>query len=117
MDKIIIEALAIDTVIGVYEFERHYPQRLFLDATLDWDIQPAAATDELTYALDYAAVCARLRKVAREESVQLVETLVEKFAQILYQEFSVTRMSLHLRKPSALADTGAVGVCIERCFD
>ena len=116
MDKIIIEALEIDTVIGVYEFERYYPQRLLLDAELDWDISSVAAADNLELALDYAAVCKRLREHALCSPVQLVETLVEKFADILHQEFSVSRMRLHLRKPSALAETGAVGVCIERSF-
>lgn len=117
MDRIVIEALEIDTMIGVHEFEKTYPQRLFLDLELCCDTKPAAANDELGLALDYAKVCARLREYARTNSVLLLETLAERFAEILHNEFSVSRLKLHLRKPSALAETASVGVAIERSFN
>lgn len=117
MDKIVIEALEIDTIIGVYEFEQTYPQRLFLDVELYCDTKPAAVSDELSLALDYAKVCSRLREYAWANSVLLLETLAERFAELLHNEFSVSRLKLHLRKPSALAETASVGVVIERCFD
>ena len=116
VDRIIIEALEIDTIIGAYRHEQEYHQRLLLDLELSYDFRSAAATDDLAQTLDYAQVCARLREYARVNRVVLVETLVERFAELLHREYSVSRMRLHLRKPSALAETGAVGIAIERNF-
>lgn len=116
MDQIIIEALEIDTVIGVHDYEQQFPQRLILNLTIWWDTKASASADELALTVDYASICCRLREYARENSVQLIETLAERMAQLLYAEFSIPRVQLHLRKPSALAETKAVGVLIERKF-
>lgn len=116
MDQITIEALEIDTFIGVHDYEHQFPQRLLLDLTIWWDIKAAATADDLKLTIDYATVCSRLREYARENSVQLVETLAERMASILSIEFAIRKVQLHLRKPSALADAAAVGVLIEREF-
>ena len=55
MDKVFIEGLEVDTLIGAYDWERGIRQCLRLDLTFAWDIRPAAATDDLSQALDYAA--------------------------------------------------------------
>jgi len=116
VDRIIIEALDIDTIIGVHPFEHQFHQRLQLDLELWWDIRAAASTDDLKLTLDYAAICKRLREYALSHQVLLVETLAERMALLLHHEFAVSRVLLHLRKPSALAEAKAVGVCIERQY-
>nr|WP_245555162.1 dihydroneopterin aldolase [Hahella ganghwensis] len=115
-DKITIESLQIDTVIGVYHFEKTYPQRLFLDLELEWDIKAAAQSDDLADTLNYAAVCQRLRDFAAETQYQLLEVLLEKMAELLHQEFGIAWMRLHIRKPSAVAEAASVGVKIERSY-
>ena len=116
VDQIIIEALQIDTVIGVYPFEKTFQQRLYLDMVLAWDIRVAGQSDKLEDTLNYAAVCERLRDYAAEHRFQLLETLLEKFSELLHQEFGVRWMRLHIRKPSAVAEAASVGVRIERSF-
>ncbi|OZG70059.1 dihydroneopterin aldolase [Hahella sp. CCB-MM4] len=116
-DKIVIEALQIDTVIGVYPFEKTYPQRLYLDLELAWDIRKAAQSDELADTLNYAAVCERLRGFAAGVQYQLLEVLLEKMAELLHQEFGIAWMRLHIRKPSAVAEAASVGVKIERSYE
>ncbi len=117
MDRVIIEALQIDTVIGAYAFEQHYPQRLYLDLELAWDHRRAAESDDLQYALDYAEVCRHLREYAANRQFQLLETLADRFAGILHETFKVNWLRLHIRKPSALAYTESVGISLERSFE
>ena len=116
-DQVIIEALALDLVIGVHAFEREYRQRLFLDVCLDHSQRVAAAADDIHATLDYATICERLREYAAARGQQglcLLETLAEEMAAILLREYPVTAVSLTLRKPGAVATCSSVGVRIRR---
>ena len=76
MDSVFIEGLEVDTVIGVYDWEREIRQCLRLDLTLRWDIRPAAGGDDLAQALDYAAVCQSIQTFASEGSVSHYAVLI-----------------------------------------
>ena len=54
MDQVFIKGLAVDAVIGVYDWERTIRQRLVFDLDMGWDIRPAAAGDTLEHTLNYA---------------------------------------------------------------
>lgn len=114
MDRVLIESLNVDTVIGVYEWERHIQQRLVLDLELATDIRPAAQDDDLAQTLDYAATCARIEAFAGEHAFALVETFAERLAAVLREEFGIAWLRLTVRKPGAVAAARAVGVSIER---
>ncbi|WP_158774832.1 dihydroneopterin aldolase [Cobetia sp. L2A1] len=114
MDRVLIEALAVETVIGVYDWERTIRQRLVIDLEMATDIRAAAAGDDLTYTLDYAAISARIQSYAAESSFELVETFAERLAALLREEFSIPWLRMTLRKPGAVPEAVAVGVRIER---
>ncbi len=114
MDCVLIEALEIETVIGVYDWERSIRQRLVLDLELATDIRPAAAADDLAQTLDYAAISERIARFAEAHDFALVETFAERLAALLMEEFSVPWLRLTLRKPGAVSAASAVGVRIER---
>ncbi|NIC04598.1 dihydroneopterin aldolase [Billgrantia bachuensis] len=114
MDCVLIESLELETVIGVYDWERSIRQRLTLDLELATDIRPAAADDDLTKTLDYAAISQRIAGFADEHDFALVETFAERLAQLLMEEFGVPWLRLTLRKPGAVPAAAAVGVRIER---
>lgn len=114
MDRILIESLEVETVIGVYDWERTIRQRLTLDLELATDIRPAAADDDLARTLDYAAISQRIAAFADEHDFALVETFAERLAQLLMEEFGVPWLRLTLRKPGAVPTAAAVGVRIER---
>ncbi|WP_106419390.1 dihydroneopterin aldolase [Salinicola tamaricis] len=114
MDEVLIEGLRVETVIGVYEWERHVQQLLELDLELTTDIRAAARDDDLTHTLDYAAICARLTAYAADNAHGLVETFAERVAQLVIAEFGVRRLRLTVRKLGAVASARAVGVRIER---
>ncbi|WP_191237686.1 dihydroneopterin aldolase [Cobetia marina] len=114
MDRVLIEALAVETVIGVYDWERTIRQRLVIDLEMATDIRPAAAGDDLTHTLDYAAISARIQTYADGSQFELVETFAERLAALLREEFGIPWLRMTVRKPGAVPEAQAVGVRIER---
>lgn len=114
MDKVFIEGLEVDTVIGAYDWERDIRQCLRLDLSFAWDNRPAAAGDDLGKALDYAKVAERIQAFAGQAQFVLVETFAERLAEVLMSEFGITWLYLKLTKPGAVAAAKGVGVEIER---
>ena len=115
MDQVFIRGLEVDAVIGAYDWERDIRQRLVLDLDMGWDIRPAARSDELSLALDYAAVSQRLLEYVGNSSFELVETLAERLAALIIDEFGVPWLRLGIPKTGAVPQAGGgVGVIIER---
>ncbi|MCU8083560.1 dihydroneopterin aldolase [Shewanella sp. SM23] len=114
MDKVLIRQLRVDTVIGVYEWEKTIHQSLLLDIDMAWDNKPAAATDDYQYALCYETVSNRLTELITEHPIELIETVAERVADCLLQEFNVTWVKVVVMKPGAVATAASVGVEIER---
>ena len=114
MDLVFIEDLRIETVIGIYDWERRTKQTIALDVEMAFDNRKPAASDAIADTLDYKAVSKRLIAFVEASSFQLVETLAERCAAILREEFGVAWLRLKLSKPGAVRGARAVGVVIER---
>ena len=113
-DRVFIENLTIETVIGIFDWERDIKQAVSIDLEMDYDIRQAAGTDSIEDTLDYKAVAKRLIRFVEQSEFQLVETLAERCAEIVLSEFPVERLKLKLSKPGAVRGSSAVGVIIER---
>ena len=113
-DIVFIEDLRIQTVIGVYDWEREITQTVSLDLEMATDIRKAASSDSIEDTLNYKAVAKRLIAFVGESEFQLVETLAERIAGIVTEEFGVSWLRLKLHKPGALRGSRDVGVMIER---
>jgi dihydroneopterin aldolase len=114
MDTVFINELRIDTIIGIYDWERKVRQTISLDLEMATDIRRAAATDAIDDTLNYKAVAKRLIAFVEASDYQLVETLAEKIAAIVLDEFSVPWLKLTVHKPGAVRGSRDVGVVIER---
>jgi dihydroneopterin aldolase len=114
MDLVFIEDLRIQTVIGVFDWEREITQTISLDLQMAYDISRAAYSDDIADTLDYKAVSKRLIQFVETSEFQLVEALAEQCANIVLNEFPVTWLQLKLSKPGAVRGSSAVGVIIER---
>ncbi len=117
MDIIYLNDLRIDTVIGIYDWERRTRQTVILDLEMSADIRQAAASDDIADTLDYKAVAKRLIEFVSSSEFQLVETLAERITEIVINEFAVKRVKLRLNKQGALRGVRDVGVIIERGGD
>jgi 7,8-dihydroneopterin aldolase/epimerase/oxygenase len=114
MDVVFIEDLRIETVIGIYDWERKIRQVVALDIEMAFDNRKPAASDRIVDTLDYKAVSKRLIAFVESSHFELVETLAERCADIVLAEFDVTWLRLKLGKPGAVTGSRAVGVMIER---
>ncbi len=114
MDTVFIETLEIDCVIGIYDWERKITQKVVLDIEMAFDNRVPAASDDIADTLDYKAVSKRLIAYVGESSFGLVESLAERCAAIIREEFNVPWLRLKLSKPGAVTGSRAVGVVIER---
>lgn len=113
-DRVFIQDLRIETVIGIFGWEREIKQAVSLDLEMAFDIRQAARSDAIGDTLDYKAVSKRLIHFVESSEFQLVETLAEHCAAIVLEEFPVTWLRLKLSKPGAVRGSSAVGVIIER---
>jgi dihydroneopterin aldolase len=114
MDKVFIEALEIETLIGIYDWERKIRQPLQFDIEMGFDNRVPAASDAIADTLDYKAVSKRLIAFVSASEYGLVETLAERCAELILAEFPVATLRLKLSKPGAVRGAKAVGVIIER---
>ena len=113
-DRVFVEDLRIETVIGIFDWEREIRQVVSLDLEMAFDIRQAAASDAIGDALDYKAVSKRMIQFVESSEFQLVETLAERCAEVVLREFPVRWLRLKLSKPGAVRGSSAVGVVIER---
>ena len=114
MDIVYISDLRIETVIGIYDWEREIRQIISIDLEMAADNRRAAATESIDDALNYKAVAKRLIQFVEDSEFQLVETLAERIAEIVIDEFDVDWLRLKLGKPGAVTGSREVGVIIER---
>ena len=114
MDKIFLEDMRVETVIGIWEWERKIRQTVAIDLVMSADIRKAAASDAVEDTLNYKSVAKRVQSFVSESSFQLVETLAENIAAIILDEFDVDWVSVRVNKPGAIRGAKGVGVLIER---
>lgn len=113
-DIVFIEGLAVETVIGVYDWEREITQRLLVDLEMAWDNRVPGGSDNVADALDYAAVSERVTSCLQTLQPALLETAAEALANMLQETFGVRWLRLTLNKPGAVPSAANVGVRIER---
>ena len=113
-DHVFIEGLEIEALIGIYDWERRIRQTLVFDIEMAFDNRVPAATDDIALTLNYKDVSNRLIEYVGQSGFGLVETLAERCAAIILDEFGVSRVRLKLSKPGAVRGARAVGVVIER---
>ena len=114
MDIIYLNDLEIDTIIGIFDWERRVKQKVRLNLEMGADVRKAAATDKIEDTLNYKSVAKRLIEFVEESEFQLVETLAEHVADIIINEFNIPWVRIRINKPGAVRYAGDVGVVIER---
>jgi len=114
MDIIFLNDLKVETIIGIWDWERKIRQTVSIDLEMSADIRKAAASDDVEDTLNYKLVAKRLQQFIGDSSFRLVETLAEKIAGIVLDEFDVSWVKVRVNKPGAIRGARDVGVLIER---
>lgn len=114
MDIVYLNDLKIETVIGIFEWERRIKQTVSIDLEMSADVSKAARSDSIADALDYKTVAKAVIEYVENSSFQLVETLAEHIAELILREFGVVHVRLRVNKRGAIRGARDVGVVIER---
>jgi 7,8-dihydroneopterin aldolase/epimerase/oxygenase len=113
-DRIFVHGLTTECVIGFVDWERRVKQKVVLDIELAADCARAAVRDEVADTLDYRKVVKRVLACVEASECHLVETLAERVARVILDEFQVAWVRIALSKPGAFRESRDVGVAIER---
>ena len=113
-DTIFLHDLRVETVIGIWDWERRIRQTVSIDLEMAADIARAARTDSIDDTLNYKLVAKRVQKFVADSAFQLVETLAEKIAEVVLDEFDIAWIDVRVSKPGAIRGARDVGVHIRR---
>ena len=113
-DRIFLHGLTADCIIGFIDWERRVKQTVVLDLELPVDCARAAASDEVADTLDYKKVAKRVLAFVEASEYKLVETLAQRLALTILEEFALAWVRISVNKPGAIRGSRDVGVTIER---
>ena len=113
-DTIFFHELKVETIIGIWDWERKIRQTVSIDLEMGADIRRAAETDNIDDTLNYKAVAKRVQQFVADSEFQLVETMAEKIAELVLQEFEIPWIQVRVSKPGAIRGAKDVGVLIHR---
>ena len=114
MDKVFIKELEVETIIGIYDWEREVRQLISISLEIDFDLTKAAKTDKIEDTLNYKKISKRVIKLAETLKSKLIENLAQKIADTILNEFAVSSIVVKVEKPGALRGSKSVGVTIRR---
>lgn len=114
MDIIYLHDLAVECVIGVWDWERDILQTVYIDLDMGWDTRKAAQSEQLEDTLSYKDVAKSVSALVVERQYQLVETMANEIAELLHEAFNVPWCRVKINKHGAVSSAGDVGVVIER---
>ncbi|MCU7553078.1 dihydroneopterin aldolase [Alteromonas sp. ASW11-19] len=114
MEKITITGLRVDTLIGVYDWEREQLTTLKLDITLTASLISAMTSDDVNDTIDYAALAEHVQKEAKNCQYELLEAFGHHIMNSILRTFPSQHVALGICKPGILADADSVTVWMER---
>ncbi|MBT6331097.1 MAG: dihydroneopterin aldolase [Gammaproteobacteria bacterium] len=117
MDIVFIKELCIETVIGIYDWERKIKQVVCIDLELGTEIKQASESENIEYTVDYKAVAKKTKALIQESEFFLIETLAEETIKMIFRDFNITHVKGRFSKPGAVTGSKEVGVIIERNRD
>lgn len=114
-DRIRLEGLEVEAVVGVYPHEHLAPQRLILEVSVETNTREAGLTDTLGNTVDYDRIAQICRAVAAER-LHLIEAFAERVAALVLalDGARVQRVWVRVAKPQAVPGARTVAVEIER---
>lgn len=114
MDAIVIRDLRVEALIGIHQRERHVAQTVSIDLEIGLPGAAVFRSDKVADTIDYEQVALKIRALAASGHFRLVETLAERIARLLIDDFGAPWVRVSAAKIGILANAKFVGVTIER---
>ena len=114
MDAIILRDLRVEVLIGIHKRERHATQTVSIDLDIGLPGTTVFKSDKVADTIDYEQVALKIKALAASGHFRLVETLAERIARLLLEDFGAPWAKISVAKIGILANATFVGVTIER---
>lgn len=111
--KLLVTALEVNCVIGVYPGERDRAQRLCIDLELDAQ-PPAAFDDDFAKVVDYGTTVERVKQVCAENDAHLLETLGDRILAACFEDQRIFSASVRIRKLDLDRAAKGIGIALTR---
>lgn len=112
--RIVIRDLLVRAILGVNPDERVNRQDVLINVALEVDTRPAAASDAIADAVNYASLSHDIIALAQGTRFYLVEKLVAEIVWLCLDDPRVSRATVTVEKPTALRFARSVGVEVSR---
>jgi dihydroneopterin aldolase len=113
-DRVFLRELGVECVIGFLDWERLVKQTVYLDIEAPIDCRKAALSDDVAQTLDYKRLAKTVSAFVGASEFKLVETLADRTARLILEEFDLPWVKVTLNKRGAIRAARDVGVIIER---
>lgn len=119
MDRISVEGLEVDCIVGVRPSERRRRQLVRIDLELGMDLSEAGKSGRISDTADYSRIADEVQSLLRFREYQLIEVATEELAAMLFGSHDNLReVGIRLEKPEALRGRArSASVRIERTRD
>jgi dihydroneopterin aldolase len=114
MDAILLRDLRVEALIGIHKRERYVAQTVSIDLDIGLPGTAVFRSDKVADTIDYEQVALGIKALAASDHFRLVETLAERVARLLLDEFGAPWVKVSVAKIGILANAKFVGVTIER---
>jgi len=115
--RILLKRFEVMISMGIHDFEREAPQRIWVSVDLFLQNKAAPTADEIAEVLDYDFLRREISALAATGHFNLQETFVEKLAEICLLRAEVTVVRIRTEKPDVYPDTEAIGFELTRLKD
>jgi 7,8-dihydroneopterin aldolase/epimerase/oxygenase len=113
-DCILLHGLSAECIIGFIDWERRVPQTVVIDLEVPCDCRRAAVSDDVADTVDYKKLAKRVLAWVQASEFHLIETLAQRLALMLLQEFPIAWIRIRVGKPGAIRHSRDVAVSVER---
>jgi len=114
MDRILIQNLRVQGILGVNDWERTTLREIVVNVILFTDTHRAVQSDDIANCIDYSQVVKEIRSLIGETKRFTVEALAEDISSLCLKRLGVRKVTVRVEKPGAVKGTESVGVEIER---
>ena len=108
MDKIFINEMVVDTIIGIYPHERENKQAVTINIEIDCDLAKAGETDKLEDTVNYKDINDKVRQHVSNSDYLLIEKMAASIASICFETIGVEAVKVGIEKPEALEGNRSV---------
>jgi dihydroneopterin aldolase/D-erythro-7,8-dihydroneopterin triphosphate epimerase len=115
LDRIHIRDLSVSGILGINPDERIHRQEVLINVTFFADTRPAAASDDISDAVNYRTVTKRLIAHVEQGEPMLVERLASELVAVCFDaDVRIEKVEMTVEKPGALRHARSVGITILR---